>query len=626
MCGICGFISGNAREEGALTGIVSAMSTALRHRGPDDSGRYIDTTHGVGFGHQRLSIIDLSGGHQPLADATQRYWIVFNGEIYNYKALRRQLQQCGHHFATDSDTEVILHAYMEWGEQCLQHLRGMFAFAIWDSVTQTLFCGRDRLGIKPFYYYWNGHTLVFASEIKAILQHPDVRADIDSQAVAEYLQLQYITAPKTVFKHIAKLPAGHSLRLENGHLNLTRYWQLPMQPVICTQQEAAEALRELLEEAVALHMISDVSLGAFLSGGADSSAVVGLMSQVGAGPIKTHTAVFDQLDHDESIYARQVAELFQTQHAESPVGMDLAGDLSTILWHLDEPFADASAVPSYYLSKATRERVKVSLSGDGGDELFCGYNWYSELARLQQIDQWLPSSAMKGLGKAFASILPQTLRGTTFLNNLGEPGWRQHYNLRTFFTEAELQTLLTDAPAADGRLEQYYQDSHSQWPGVDRVKAAQLVDMQSYMVEDILMKIDKTSMAHGLEVRVPLLDHKVVEYAANLPTGFHLQGERRKCVLKNSVRDIVPAALMDRKKHGFSAPVAQWLLNDLNELAGDLLLSPNTQRSGLFNQKAVADLWGSLRQGRGHVGIADRCWAVLCFELWYATFSRQSKN
>jgi asparagine synthase (glutamine-hydrolysing) len=626
MCGICGFITPSANSRQPTEDILGQMCLAIQHRGSDGHGKYIDPHNGLALGHQRLSIIDIDGGAQPLYNTEKTAWIVFNGEIYNYKLLRQELISLGHSFNSHSDTEVILESFLEWGADCVKKFRGMFAFAIWDNRQQLLFCARDRLGMKPFYYYWDDQCFVFSSEIKSLLKHPSVSREQDPEALHSYLRYQYIPAPRTIYSKIKKLPAATIMTYQPkaDRLETRQYWSIAdsTEQQVEKEQDYADELYTAIEESVSMHLNSDVPLGAFLSGGIDSSAIVGLMSQLSSEPVRTNTAKFTDSGFDESIYAKEVSDCFNTSHSETLVNMNIANDFEKIIYQLDEPFADASAIPSYYLCQEASKRVKVCLSGDGGDELFAGYNWYSELIRLQQFNKVIPTSIAKGLSTVFGSIFPNTYKGAVFAENIGLQPFEQHRNLMSHFSEAEVNKLCTQHPGASGssrypfeQANQSFKDSDS-----DVVKMAQVTDLQTYLVDDILMKVDKMSMAHGLEVRVPLLDHKIVELAMRMPTRLKINGNNRKLIFKQSMKQVVPGKFMERQKQGFSAPIEQWLKEDLREIFSDLLLSKNINSSGMFEHKEVEKLWRNFSKNSLHVGLAERLWTLLCYETWYSVY------
>jgi asparagine synthase (glutamine-hydrolysing) len=624
MCGICGFSGPKGwLSQSKSEFFIKNMMESIRHRGDDDNGYYIDNESGVGLGHQRLSIIDIQGGAQPISSRNERAHIVFNGEIYNYKALRKELVKSGYRFKTDSDTEVLLNSYLHWGENCVQHLRGMFSFAIWDSSNGVLFCARDRLGIKPLYYFWDGVHFIFASEIKAILRHPAFKPEQNLEALTSYLRFQYIPQPQTIYKNVKKLPAAHTLVLQNNAVSIGSFWSLDAEHnhAEMNRNDYSDILRSELTQAVNMHMVSDVPLGAFLSGGVDSTIVLALMAHSSDKPIKTHTASFESLGYDESRYAYDAAHYYKSDHLETPVEITVKNDLEKIIYHLDEPFADASAVPTYYLCEAARSRVKVALSGDGGDELFAGYNWYGELDRLNRWGQLVPGSILGLIQLMLGKILPTTFRGATFVKNLNLSPLQQHLNLMTHFNHNELEQLCQFDTSKYAQEEESFQAVYSQGNARDVVRLAQLADIRTYLVEDILMKIDKMSMAHGLEVRVPFLDHRVVELSMNIPTSMKISGDNRKLILKRSMETMVPRKFLKRRKQGFSAPVGKWLGDDLKEMFGDLLLSSNTRSSGLFNQKEVERLWNLSLNNRFHVGLHQKLWTLLCYEVWNSVYS-----
>lgn len=622
MCGINGiflhqpFSSREYAEE-----LIQGMNRILAHRGPDAANYYVDDKFPVALGHQRLSVIDISQGDQPMTNATNSLWLVFNGEIYNFCELRTELKSAGYTFKSKSDTEVILHAYDYWGDDCVRHLRGMFAFCIWDRNRQRFFCARDHLGIKPFYYQWDGKSLVFASELKAIAYNPICNVTLDKSSVVDYLYFGYVPAPNTAFEQIKKLPAGCTMVLESGRLQVSRYWQVGSKDSMASFTESMwiEKLREELEKVVSMQLVSDVPLGAFLSGGTDSSAVVALMSRTGKG-VNTHCLSFGNSTVDEARYANSIAKLLETDHKETVLPDQWENSLDKIIWHLDEPIADASAIPTYFLCQAARKNLTVCLSGDGGDEVFAGYNWYNELRKLECVDGYVPSG-MRKISASFGRFLPETIRGGTLLQNIGLDPALRHKNLMMLFGPEAVDRLYPKLKLvgkhADPIGELYELVVNS---GLDSIGKAQWVDSQSYLAEDILMKVDKMSMAHGLEVRVPLLDHKIVELVFSMPTSLKLEEGRHKYVLKKSVEDLINPRLFDRKKQGFSAPIKDWLVGPLNERVGDYLLSNNSSNSGCFDTKEVSVLWNKLKNSRTSIDLSGHVWALLNFEIWYEQF------
>jgi asparagine synthase (glutamine-hydrolysing) len=621
MCGICGFYSKRFDSEKTqmMTGVINSMTNAIQHRGPDEDGHYI-SSHGAALGHRRLSIIDISNGKQPFLDSSGNNVLVFNGEIYNFKEIRTELLCHGFNFNTNSDTEVLLQAYRYWGSSCVDHLRGMFAFAIWDDNKKTLFCARDHVGIKPFYYYWDNHTFVFASEIKSILQFPWLTTVIDEPSLVEYMKYQYIPSPETIYKDIYKLPAAHTLEFNGDEVITKKYWEIPIDHDDENFIESVymSELESELENSVSYQMESDVPLGAFLSGGVDSSAVVSMMAKLSKNKINTNTAYFSASAHDESEHARYLADFLSTSHVESKIDFNIADDIDKILWHMDEPFADPSSIPTYYLCRETVKRVKVSLSGDGGDELFAGYNWYQELFDLRKFN---PNSAFSSAIGGSAKLLPPNFKGVQRLRNIGKNPIDQHANLLTAFDVSELSRYLNiDMQHIQKKSLHHRIYEGLQLNGDDYIKAAQLADFNSYLVDEVLMKVDKMSMANSLEVRVPLLDHKFVEMAFKAPSTLNFSVSGRKAILKNMISDMLPPGYLDRPKQGFTAPVDDWLRNDLNEMFVDTFFTTNNV-SGVVNKKEIEKLWKKFHKNRSyHSGIVLRLWILFCFERWYKIF------
>ena len=627
MCGITGIFDVGHRMVVSID-LLRQMTAALTHRGPDSEGFYIDGP--VGLGHRRLSIIDIAGGQQPIISDDKRHVIVYNGEIYNFVSLREQLQQAGHRFATQSDTEVILHAYEQYGSHCVQHLRGMFAFAIWDASKKQLFLARDRVGIKPLYYYWDGRRVLFASELKAILQAPNVERTIDPYALDDYLTYLYIPAPKTIFKRIRKLQPGHTLTISTSGLYERQYWDLVFEPKedLC-EAEYAAGLAQKLQEAVSIRLMSEVPLGAFLSGGVDSSAIVGLMSGLLEQPVNTASIGFNEARHDELPYARIAAQHFKTTAYEKTVTPNAAKILDTLTWHFDEPFADSSMVPTYYVSQAARERVTVCLSGDGGDENFAGYRRYRFDVfenRIRRISpEFLRRPLFNALGQLYpkADWLPRMFRAKTLLSNLACSPERGYHNSMRWFTPAMTQDLYSDALKNDlGDYDPFsaMRIHFDRSEGLDPLSRIQYVDIKTYLADDILTKVDRASMAHSLEVRVPLLDHHVMEYAAQIPACYKLRGGEGKFVLKQAVQHLVPPEILHRPKMGFSIPLALWLRNELKDMFEDKVLSKGAFIAELFNQEPIWRWWN--QHQRGTRDYACHLWALLILESWGERFMR----
>jgi asparagine synthase (glutamine-hydrolysing) len=595
------------------------MCASLAHRGPDDEGFYLSREAGLGM--RRLSIIDLSTGRQPVANEDGTVWTVMNGEIYNYRELRKELQAAGHRLATVSDTEVIVHLYEEHGGRAVEHLRGMFAFALWDERRRRLLVARDRIGIKPLYYAETGGRLAFASEVKALLQL-DIAPRLNCRSLGHLLT--FLTTPRTdsIVEGVHKLEPGHLLwaSAEEG-VRLERYWDLPSsseKPV--GEEEAAEALREVLAESVRLHMISDVPLGAFLSGGVDSSAVVALMAGASPQPIRTFTIGFTDADHSEVEYARVVAQQYHTRHRELCLEPDALDVVDELAWYLDEPFGDASAIPTYMVSRLAAQDVKVVLSGDGGDELFGGYDKYVVEAGERGRDR-LPSAARRALG-SLARMAPDGMRGRRWLRHLSFSGPERYLDAWAFFSPQELARLL--GPEARARvaeadpwreaLASLIARSDGHW-----LTALQLLDLETYLPLDILTKVDRMSMAHSLEARVPLLDHKVVEYAFSLPADLKLRPGATKYVFKRALRGLLPDSILDRRKHGFAVPLGRWFRG--TSFVSDLLLSGRCRKRGLLDPEAVARLVRRHERGRP---LDLQVWTLVSLELWARRFLDRS--
>jgi asparagine synthase (glutamine-hydrolysing) len=625
MCGIAGVFHVDPAAV-VLPSNVERMTAVLRHRGPDEGSVYVDGA--VALGHRRLSIIDVAGGQQPIFNEDGTKAIVFNGEIYNYAVLRDRLMARGHRFATRSDTEVILHAYEEYGEDCVQHLRGMFAFAIWDAPQRRLFLARDRLGIKPLYYRWDGRTLLFASELKAILRHPGVPRTIDPVALDDYLTYLYIPAPKTIFQGIRKLPPGHTLTASRDGLRERQYWDVDFAPREgLSEAEYAAGLMDKLREAVALHLMSEVPLGAFLSGGVDSSAVVGLMAEASDKPVNTASIGFREAGFDELPYARMVARHFGAHAYEKVVEANAAKILDTLVWHFDEPFADASMVPTYYVSQVARERVTVALSGDGGDENFAGYRRYRFDALENRVRRLLPERVRRPLFGALAWLypkadwLPQVCRAKALLTDLSLSPERAYFQSMSWFTPAMKRRLYSGElrRAVLGydpfSVMQAYFERTQGWDPLSRI---QYVDLKTYLVDDILAKVDRASMAHSLEVRVPLLDHEVVEYAAGIPASYKLRRGAGKYIFKRALAGLLPHDVLHRRKMGFSLPLARWFRGELKGSFEARVLRKDAFVAELFDQAPIRRWWG--QHQRGTRDYAPHLWALLVLECWGERF------
>ena len=625
MCGICGQFNFKSQEN-VDASLIKKMADSLVHRGPDAEGFYVNDS--IGLGHRRLKIIDLSGGLQPMFNEDGSLVVVFNGEIYNYRQLRHELLQHGHVFKTNSDTEVLLHGYEQWGADLPTRLRGMFVFALWDRKSKELFVARDRLGIKPLYYFSDDRTFVFGSEIKAILQAPSVDRTIDYQALDDYLSFMYIPAPKSIYKNIRKLPAGHFMRINAHSKTQSEYWDISFQPnESIAQADMESGIVEHLKDAVDVRMISDVPLGAFLSGGIDSSAIVGLMSELSNQPINTSSIGFEESAFDELPYARMVARKYKTNAHEKIVNADAAKIIDDLAWFYDEPFADSSMAPTYYVSQAAREKVTVCLSGDGGDENFAGYRRYRYDFLENQIRDFFPAAVRRpvfgALGYVYpkADWLPQMFRAKTLLTNLSLSGERGYYNSMTWFGPGLKSLLYSDQLKSElGAYDSFsvFQKHFERAKDWDPLAQIQYVDMKTYLVDDILTKVDRASMAHSLEVRVPLLDHQFMEYVATLPSNVKLRSGEGKYIFKKALNGIVPNEILYRPKQGFSIPLAQWLRGNLRSVFEGKVLAPDSFAQSIFNMSQINLMWG--QHQRGTRDYAYHLWALLMLESWAKKF------
>jgi asparagine synthase (glutamine-hydrolysing) len=616
MCGIAGLADVEGRPVDAA--LLRRMTDVIAHRGPDGEGFRVDGS--VGLGHRRLAIIDLVTGDQPMGSEDGTTWITYNGEIYNFRELRSELEARGHRFRTTSDTEVILHAYEAFGVECLRKLRGMFAFGIWDGRRRQLFLARDRVGIKPLVYSWNGRRLVFGSEIKALLEDPSVPRDLDWEAFRDYLALAYVPSPRTIFGSIRKLPPGAYLLLsvDGGAPRVERYWDLRFCPDhAVSESEWLEQLPHVLRETVARHMVADVPVGAFLSGGVDSSTVVAFMARARSTPIRTFSIGFDEADFDELAYARQVAHRYGTAHSEYIVKPDAFEVLPRLAWQFDEPFADSSAIPTYYVSKITREQVTVALSGDGGDESFAGYRRYARAEALhRRLDRW-PVLALRPLLQLAARLMPHGVRGRGYLDLLGREPVDRYFRLMSTHDRGSLRRLLTVDARARVSLEvtaEPFRQLIREGVPPDYVSSLQYLDVRTYLPDDILTKVDRTSMLVSLEARVPLLDHVLMEFVATMPSGLKLRNGTGKAILKTLMASELSADLLRRPKMGFGVPLGAWFRRELADYARDVLLGRRTRERGLFDPRVVAGLLDEhQRAGRDR---SSQLWALVAFEEW----------
>ncbi|MEY2476252.1 MAG: hypothetical protein QOG87_1567 [Actinomycetota bacterium] len=601
------------------------MCDVLHHRGPDDEGRLVDGD--VGLGMRRLSIIDVDTGRQPIANEDGTVTVVFNGEIYNFAELRSELRARGHHFKTAGDTECIVHLYEELGDRCVERLRGMFAFALWDERRRRLLLARDRVGKKPLFYWRTDQGIWFGSELKALLQHPEFPRSVDPQAVLDYLYLGYVPGPETIYRDVRRVPPAHTLSYEAGSVRTARYWGLAYEPKQqISEDDAVEALKEALLEAVRLRLVSERPVGAFLSSGIDSSLVVAAMAQVSSDPVRTFTVGFDDDRYDERAGARLTAARYGTDHTELVVRPNALEILPTLVWHYDQPFGDASALPSYYLARMTAEHVTVALNGDGGDESFAGYLRYAALAYADRVP--VPR-ALHPLGRSVAARMPwgrhqrsMLSRAKRFLDMaMTEPGAR-YARVMAIFNEEQRATLCTDEllAGAGRRPEGVLLDAWDAAVASNPVERAMGTDVPTYLADDLLVKMDIATMANSLEARSPLLDHEVMELAASFPLEMKLKGRTGKHLLRRLAREWVPAEVVDGPKRGFAVPIGAWLRGELRELAWDTLTDATAAGRGYVRVEQVRRLLTEHEAGADHT---HRLWALLQLELWQRMFLDQ---
>ncbi len=604
--------------------MVGRMCQLLAHRGPDGSGVWGGDA--VGLGHRRLAIIDTSSaGRQPMRSVDAGLVITFNGEIYNFLELRRELESKGHRFATRTDTETILAAYRQWGADCVQHLRGMFAFAIWDEAERALFVARDRVGKKPLHYLLDGDGIAFASEPKAFLADPSFQARPNLAALSAYLNYQYVPSPLSAFEGVHKLPPAHTMLVKDGRVDVRRYWKLSYAAKRnITEQDARAEILDRLREAVRMRLISDVPLGAFLSGGVDSSVVVALMAQLSGDAVKTFSIGFEEKEFDELPYARLVAERYRTDHHEFVVRPNAVDIFPQLVWHYNEPYADPSAIPTYYLAELARRHVTVALNGDAGDENFAGYRRYITPADAQRFDR-LPA-LVRGAVTAVARNAPAPsrsdsvwYRGRKWLRRVADtPAGRYSRRVMIFDTDLKRElcepAFLNDGGAAEAYLAEAFATSDASHP----VDAMLDVDVNTYLSDCLLVKVDIATMAHGVEGRSPMLDHEFMEFAASLPAEMKLRGRDTKYIFKSAVRELLPADIIDRPKKGFGVPLARWFREDLREMSGDLLLDGRLAQRGYFKPVAVRRLLDEHR--RGAAEWHDELWSLVMLESWHRMF------
>ena len=624
MCGIVGIVRSDKSDIDEA--VLGRMCAAISHRGPDDDGFYVNGP--VGLGMRRLAIIDLKSGQQPIHNQDRTAWIVFNGEIYNYRELRDKLEKLGHSFYTNSDTEAIVHAYDQYGADCPKHLRGMFAFAIWDERTQELFIARDRVGKKPLLYAEVKGQFIFGSEFSALLQHPDIGKEIDFEALNQYLSFMCVPAPLTAYQAIRKLEPGHSLRYRKGETRIERYWQPDFSKKIdISEQEAGERTIAILREAVKVRLMSEVPLGAFLSGGIDSSAVVALMAEESSTPVKTFSIGFEEQDFSELHHARRVAEHVGADHHEFIVRPDALEVLPVLVEHYGEPYADSSAIPTYYVARETRKHVTVALNGDGGDESFAGYERYAAMRLAEQYHR-IPAMLRESVVRQAIELMPssETKRSRIrdvkrFIQSASLPKVERYLNWVSIFDRQAKQDLFTEnftrqtqGDSAARILDPWFARAN----GSGVVDAVLLADIMTYLPNDLLVKVDIATMANSLEARSPFLDHHVIEFAASLPEKYKLRGFTTKYLLKQMLRKLLPAENLDRRKMGFGVPIGHWLRGKLQPFLRETLLAEASLKRGLFRPEGVKRLVEL--HTRGERDYSPQLWTLLMLELWFQRF------
>ncbi|MEQ1922183.1 MAG: asparagine synthase (glutamine-hydrolyzing) [Pyrinomonadaceae bacterium] len=639
MCGITGWINLTQSKENHTESVLHSMCEQIVHRGPNSEGLWLDET--VALGMRRLSIIDLHTGDQPVFNYDKSVIVMMNGELYNYREFRAELEKIGHKFVTKSDTEILPHLYEEYGEDLVDHLNGMYAFSLWDTRKKKLIIARDRFGEKPLYYGVFDGKLIYASEPKAMLAHPSVKPELDTEALRHYLSYDYVPAPMSIYKGISKLPAAHMLVVENGEVRTRRYWNIswtgspPYEGGVAagfggrggSLDSSASVLRDLLSDAVRMRLVSDVPLGILLSGGIDSSTVAAFATQHATERVKTFSIGFEEDSFDESRYARQVAKHLDTEHYEEILSANTAGDLiSEIGTWLDEPLSDGSLIPTFLLAQFVRKHVTVALGGDGGDELFAGYPMYyahTVAAKYARV----PSILRKGIIEPVVKRLPVSTKNMSFdykakrfIRGAHLDTVERHHSWFGSFSREEQDQLLTPEilAASDGDIYRGPRDLLALCDATTEIEQMQFLDINYYMAEDILTKVDRAAMAVSLETRAPFLDPRVGQFAASLPLEYKLNGKSGKHILKKAMADLLPADILHRPKKGFGIPIAEWLKGRLNPLMHDLLNPARLRDQGLFNAEYVQQL--ITEHERGIASHHKQLWTLLVFQLWYDSF------
>lgn len=623
MCGIVGYLRFDGKRVDKQ--VIDRMCQTIVHRGPDDVGSYL--TDNIGIGIRRLSIIDLEKGHQPISNEDNSIHIVFNGEIYNYKELKSNLIKNGHMFKTDSDTEVIVHLYEDYSTGCVQYLNGMFAFAIWDDKKKELFCARDRLGIKPFYYFYDGRILLFGSELKVILEKKDLHLDLDYDALFQYLSFEFIPYPSTLISTVKKLPPGHYLFINHKGLKIEKYWHVEeIEEKERTEKEAIDTLYTLLKDSVRLRLRSDVPFGAFLSGGIDSSSVVAMMSELLDHKVKTFSIGFEDKSYNELDYAGRVARLFRTDHTEHVLKPSAIELVEKLIDHLDDPIGDFSVFPTYLVSKMARQKVKVILSGDGGDELFGGYDTYIA-QKIYKFYSKIPYFLRKNLILPFSNKLPPTEQKKGLINkikryiegaSLSEE--YSHYRWMAFLRPDENDLIFHPDISQSINREMAF-SFITKYLGENKLKGlnrSMYLDIKTYLVDNILVKVDRMSMATSLEARVPILDHRIVEFVLSLPQDFKINNFKTKYILKKMAKGILPDNIINKPKQGFSIPMKNWLKGPVKSLMTDMLSYSRIKRQGIFNPDYIENLMKEHLENKDNH--SHRLWGLILFQLWKERF------
>lgn len=616
MCGICGIVGFDDKN------LLNKMCDALIHRGPDDSGIFVDS--GVGLGHRRLSIIDLKTGHQPVHNEDESIWIVFNGEIYNFKELRKELEDKGHKFYTYTDTEVIVHSYEEYGDYCAEKFNGDFAFAIWDGSRKKLVLARDPIGVKPLYYTVLDGCFLFSSEIKSLLQYREFDKKLNYNALHRYLTFQYTPGPETMIEGIFKLQPGHILWYTNGLLKISQYWDLNPSETINSESYICNTLLKLLKDSISRRLMSDVPLGAYLSGGLDSSVIVGLMSEMVDEPVKTFSVGFGVGEPvDELKYAKIVSDNFGTEHREVIIRPDAFSRLPEIIWHLDEPVSDPAVIPTYFLSEYTKKYVTVVLTGEGGDEVFAGYEKYKlnmNIERLARFYRKIPSFLSIPAVNACKMLSPEesmVKRQCQFILESGEADYN-YVKSTQVFSEADKDDLYSDSLRQLRKDElvkvvrPHFQKMHKQ----GFLAQMRYADIKTWLPDDLLMKVDKTTMAHGVEARVPLLDKEIVGFSFGIPAGLKLNGATGKYIFRKLAGSFLPKEITERRKHGFTVPINQWLDGELKDIVSQMLSESSVHRE-YFRYKYIQNM---LTNKTSKQDYSHKLWALLTFEIWHRLY------